>query len=155
MYFAEDGKTLCVPSKNLMAFLSAQNSGTSVAKMMGGKNFKSLAQALLGFVVIHPMYPVLTRNGEPIVFNGFVDGADKEAGITSYFDAGRLAKGVPNPGERPVIALPWELSFTIHLLKNDNFDEVFLKSAFEKGGMAIGLGTYRGLYGKFYVDKWE
>ena len=22
-------------------------------------------------------------------------------------------------------------------------------------GLAIGLGTYRGVYGKFFVEKWE
>lgn len=41
------------------------------------------------------------------------------------------------------------------MFKNDEFDEIFLKTAFAKGGIAIGLGTYRGVFGKFTVEQWK
>lgn len=154
MYFMEDGKTLCLPAANFSSFLSAQNT-TSVAKLLGGRGYKKLAMALLGFVQISPMTIPLTREGEPIVFNGFVDDRDVEAGVYIDRRVARLDKGVPNPKARPVVDLPWELSFTLRIIKNDEFDETLLKQLVVKGGIALGLGTYRGLFGKFLVDEWE
>lgn len=51
--------------------------------------------------------------------------------------------------------LPWDITFTLRMFKNDEFDETLLKTAFAKGGVAIGLGTYRGVFGKFTIEKWE
>jgi hypothetical protein len=154
MYFVPGTRTLCLPTMNVMSFLSAQNTD-SVAKLIGGRGYKNIAQALLGFVQITPLYIPITRNGENIEFNGFVDDKDEKAGIYVDRRVARLAKGIPNPKVRPVVDLPWELSFTINLFKNDQIDEKLLKTAFMRGGMAIGLGTYRGLYGKFLVSEWS
>jgi hypothetical protein len=30
-----------------------------------------------------------------------------------------------------------------------------LKKIFEQGGHAVGLGTFRGVFGKFRVTQWE
>ena len=154
MYFMPDGKTLCIPAANLSSFLSAQNT-TSVAKLLGGRGYKKLAMALLSFVQISPMLIPLCRDGEPIVFNGFLDDKDIEAQIHVDRRVARLDKGVPNPKARPVVELPWDISFTLRLIKNDEFNETRLRQLFIKGGIALGLGTYRGLYGKFLVDQWE
>jgi len=154
MYFMPDGRTLCIPAANLSSFLSAQNT-TSVAKLLGGRGYKKLAMALLSFVQISPMLIPLCRDGEPIVFNGFVDDKDIEAQIYVDRRVARLDKGVPNPKARPVVELPWDLSFTLRLIKNDEFNETRLRQLFIKGGIALGIGTYRGLFGKFLVDKWE
>ncbi len=123
--------------------------------MIGGRGYKNLANALLGFVMIEPVNIPFTRNGEPIEFNGFVDGVDKEADIYIDKRVARLDKGIPNPKERPVVNLPWELSLKLTVIRNDEFDETLLKTAFSKGGIAIGLGTYRGVFGKFLVAEWE
>lgn len=154
MYFLPDGKSLCVPAKNLMSFLSAINSG-SAAKTLGGRQYKALASALCGFVAFDPFKIPITREGKQIVFGGFSNDRDDDNGIYVDRDVARLKNGIPNPKIRPVVELPWELSFTIQLFKNDVFDEVLLKSLFERGGIAIGLGTFRGTYGKFLVDTWE
>jgi len=154
MYFVPGTQTLCLPTMNVMSFLSAQNTD-SVAKLIGGRGYKKIAQALLGFVQITPMHIPITREGEAIEFHGFVDDKDKQAGIYVDRRVARLPKGIPNPKVRPVVDLPWELSFTIHIFKNDEFDEKLVKTAFVRGGMAIGLGTYRGLYGKFIVAEWR
>lgn len=154
MYYLEDGKTLCLPAINISSFLSAKNT-TSVAKLIGGKVYKSLADAFLSYVQISPALVPITRNGVPIVFTGFVDGRDEKAGIYVDRRVARLDRGVPNPKVRPVVDLPWEVSFSISLFSNDTFDELLLKTAFVRGGMALGLGTYRGLFGKFTVEKWD
>jgi hypothetical protein len=66
---------------------------------------------------------------------------------------GKLA--VPNPKERPLLETPWELRFKITLLETPELNEVLLKKLFERGGIAIGLGTFRGVFGKFKVDSWK
>lgn len=154
MYFLEDGKTICLPAINLSSFLSATNT-TSVAKLIGGKMYKDLASAFLGYVQFAPSLIPIRRDGVPIVFSGFTDDKDVEAGIYVDRRVARLAKGVPNPKVRPVIELPWEISFTIRFIKNGTFDETLLRTALDRGGESLGIGTYRGLFGKFTVTKWE
>lgn len=67
----------------------------------------------------------------------------------------RLDKGIPNPKERPVLPLPWSLEFELAILPNQEIKETEIYNLFVEGGLAIGLGTYRGVYGKFFVEKWE
>lgn len=154
MYFLRDNKTLCLPAINILSFLSAKNT-TSVSKLVGGKTYKATADAMLSYVQINPQYVPITRNGQPIEFNGFVNGRDDEAGVYVHRSVARLDKGIPNPKERPVIELPWEMEFSLRLIKNDTVDETLLQTAFVKGGLALGLGTFRGLFGKFAVIAWE
>jgi hypothetical protein len=154
MYFMPDGKTLCIPAINLSSFLSAKNT-TSVSKLIGNKQYKALADAMLSYIQFEPMNIPILRDGSPIVFNGFRDGRDEKAKIYVDQRVARLKEGIPNPKERPVIELPWSIEFKIRLFKNDVFDETLLQTAFKRGGMAIGLGTFRGLFGKFEVTDWE
>lgn len=154
MYFMPDGKTVSIPAINLLSFLSAQNT-TSVAKLIGGKQTKDLASAFLSYVQFSPQIIPVCRDGVPIVFNGFKNDVDEVAHIYVDRRVARLAKGIPNPKARPVVELPWELSFTIRFFKNKTFDEALLRLALEQGGEALGIGTYRGLYGKFAVTRWE
>lgn len=154
MYLLPDNQTLCLPAINLSSFLSAINT-TSVAKLIGGKQYKDLAAAFLGYVQFIPNLIPVTRNAKPIVFTGFVDDRDEAAGIYIDRRVARLARGVPNPKVRPVIELPWELAFTLRFIKNTMFDEILLRLAFDRGGESLGLGTYRGLFGKFTVTRWE
>jgi hypothetical protein len=153
-YFMPDGKTLCIPAINLTSFLSAKNT-TSVARLVGGKTFNSIADAFLSYVHISPSDIPITRDGVPIVFHGFTNDRDEESGIYVDRRVARLPKGIPNPKERPVIPLPWEMMFNVTIYKNDVIDEVLLKRAFERGGLALGIGTYRGLFGKFTIAEWQ
>jgi len=98
--------------------------------------------------------PIL-RNGTPIEFTEFIDGHDKAAGIHVEYHVARLDKGIPNPKERPVIELPWSMEFNVTLFNNPVVDENLLKEAFVRGGLQLGFGTFRGVYGKFSVDGWE
>jgi hypothetical protein len=153
MYFVPGSKVLCLPATNLISFLSAKNT-TSVAKLVGGRAYKALADAFLSYLVIKPEHIPLLREQAPITFTGFSDGRDEQAGIYVDYRVARLDKGIPNPKERPVVELPWELQFTLKMFRNDTFDETLLKTAFERGGIALGLGTYRGAFGKFTISEW-
>lgn len=154
MYYLPDGKTLCLPALNLQSFLASKNT-TSVSKMVGGKSWGAIADAMLSYIQVSPMMIPITRNNAPIGFNQFLNGRDTAAGIYVHKSVARLAKGIPNPKERPVIELPWELEFNLSLIKNDVVDETLLLTAFKKGGLAIGLGTFRGVFGKFKIDVWD
>lgn len=154
MYYLPGTRQICIPAINISSFLSAKNS-TSVAKLVGGRAYTSLANALLGFVQISPEHIPLMREHESIELHGFKDDYDTIGKIRVDRRVARLKGGIPNPKVRPVIELPWNLTFTLRMFKNDEFDEILLKTAFAKGGIAIGLGTYRGVFGKFTVTQWE
>ncbi len=154
MYFLPDSRTLCIPAENISSFLSSKNND-SVAKLIGGRNYKRLASAMLGFLVIRPSRIPLCRDGVPIVFNGFTNDEDKKAGIWVDRRVARLPRGIPNPKVRPVVDLPWSLTFELTIIKNQEFTEERLKEGFRRGGLMYGLGTYRGVFGKFTVENWE
>jgi len=40
-------------------------------------------------------------------------------------------------------------------LETPSLREELLKKIFEQGGHAIGLGTFRGVFGKFKVASWN
>ena len=146
---SQDKKTLVFPSVNILSFLSSQNSESAPQRLLG-KKWKSVAKAALSFVDIDPIEIPFLRAGRRIV----LDGSD----VYIAFHVARIKKGqltIPNPKERPVLPLPWELSFSITLMDNPDLTESILKKLFYEGGIAIGWGTFRGVYGKFEVTQWE
>ena len=156
LYFAPDGKTLVIPSVNLMSFLCAQNTPSAAKRFYDSREYKAIAQGVLSYTSIGPPDIPLTRNGKPIQFNGFVGDEDKAAGVYVHRSVARLDKGIPNPKVRPVVKLPWELKFEISLFPNaDSITEEVIQRLFDRGGIAIGLGTFRGVFGKFVVEAWD
>ena len=83
-----------------------------------------------------------------MVFTGFNDK------ITVRRDVARLAKGIPNPKERPVIEMPWSMEFTVFYERNEQCSLENLRQAFVMGG-TLGLGTFRPFFGRYAVEKWE
>jgi hypothetical protein len=144
-----DGNKLILPAANISSFLSAQNT-ESAAKRFMGRGYKSVASALLSYTAISPQDIPFTAKGKPIIFEGF---DDKRFYV--HYSVARLAKGIPNPKARPVLRVPWELSFTLSLFPNKEVNEDLVRDLFVRGGLAIGLGTFRGVFGKFEVSKWE
>ena len=119
--------TVVLPTANVMSFLGAQNT-ESAAKRFLGKGWRSAAAGLTSFVTIDPDPLVLTRNGKPIKFEGFDTEPGGKLGAYIHKAVARLPKGIPNPKARPVIALPWELSFEITLMQNPDVDETLLRA---------------------------
>lgn len=149
VYLGEDGKTLVFPAVNISSFLSAQNTESAPQRVMG-KKWKSVAKAALSFVEIDPFLVPFTRKGKVLEMD--------KAGVTIHHHVARIKKGqlaIPNPKARPVLDLPWELSFNITLYPTPDLSENILKKLFEDGGVAIGFGSFRGVYGKFKVSAWE
>jgi len=140
---------LVLPSLNVMSFLSAQNTESATQRVVG-RGFKEVCKAALSYVTIEEMSIPFTRDGKPI--------RASEDELERHFAVARVMKGklsVPNPKERPLLKTPWELTFTINILETPSLREELLKKIFEQGGHAVGLGTFRGVFGKFKVDSWK
>lgn len=148
LYLSPDS-TVVLPAANVMSFLGAQNT-ESACKRFAGKGWRAAAAAVTSFVMIDPDPIPLLRNGKPLKFAGF----DRD-GFYIHRAVARLPKGIPNPKERPVVSLPWEMQFALQLTANSDVDEAFVMRLFEQGGISIGFGTYRGVYGKFQVVEWS
>ena len=149
MYMDGDNGLL-VPSANIHSFLCSVNTKSAVKMFYDPRKYKTVAAAILGFVTIEPFEIPLTRKGKQIKWAGW-----EKNGITLHKSVARLEKGIPNPKERPMVDVPWELAFDLTVWQNDEVSETEVKNLFVKGGIPIGLGTYRGVYGKFVVDSWK
>ena len=160
LYFGEDEKTIVLPSSNLMSFLSAKNTDSAPKRLLDSRKYKKFTEACASFVIISNHNDTedltITRNGKPIVFDKF-DSSETcpSSGIYIRRDVARLEKGIPNPKERPVLPLDWEITFKLTIFPNTLIQEQQIKNIFEIGGIAVGIGTGRGKFGKFNVIKWE
>ena len=145
----EDSKTLVLPAINISSFLSSQNA-ESAPKRLLGKTWSKVAKAALSFVSIEPMEIPFLRNGKPLTIDN--------AGIKILRHVARVKKGslvIPSPKERPALDVPWQLDFTLVLYPNPDLSVNTLQKLFVEGGIAIGFGTFRGVFGKFNVAKWD
>ncbi len=161
LYFAEDAKTLILPAANIASFLSAKNTDSAPKRLLDSRKYKAFTEACASYVMISPERIPFTRDGEPIVFGKFdaktVDGEllDSLSGVFVKHDVARLEKGIPNPKVRPVLPMPWALEFELTLWPNRQIQEQQLMNVFTEGLIAVGLGTWRGRYGKAEVVSWE
>jgi len=159
LYFKPGTKTLVMPSSNIISFLSAHNTNSAPKRLRDSRTFKKIANACLSFVNIAEDLIPFTKDGKPIEFGQLdvVDGIeiDKKSGVYIHSAVARLDKGIPNPKKRPVLPCPWELNFTLELYPTREIQEQEILNLFEEGGRALGLGTFRGVFGKFIVKKWD
>ena len=144
-----DGGYLALPSINILSFLSAQNTESAPQRVIG-RGYKEVCKAAQSFVTISPMMIRFVRDNKELLVD--------EAGLKVHYAVAKIMKGklaVPNPKERPMLDLPWELKFKLTLAETPELNENLLRKLFERGGIAIGLGTFRGVFGKFKVSTWE
>lgn len=154
LYFGNE-KTLILPALNLRSFLSAHNTNSAPKRLLDKRKYKDVANAALSFLDISPYEIPFLREGKPITFGKLEGDKDPVSGVYIHRAVARLDKGIPNPKERPVLPLPWALKFTLVLFPNKEIQEQQILNLFENGGRALGLGTFRGVFGKFMVTQWE
>lgn len=160
IYLAPGTNKLVIPTTNIVSFLSAHNTNSAPKRLRDKRAYKDIANACLSFTSIsgpaeHPGYIPFLRNNEPIVTGKFSEDRDEASGIYLHRSVARLDKGIPNPKERPTLPLPWGVEFTLSIFPNKEIKEQEIRNLFEEGGLAIGLGTFRGVFGKFAVSHWE
>ncbi|WP_430229625.1 hypothetical protein [Paraburkholderia tropica] len=151
---------LCLPAINIVSFLTAHNTNSAPKRLRDKRAYKDIANACLSFTSIvghsiNPNYVPILRDGCPVRVGKFGDDRDELSGIYLHRSVARLDKGIPNPKERPVLPLPWSIEFTLDIFPNKEIKEQEIRNLVEEGGLAIGLGTFRGVFGKFIIESWE
>jgi len=147
--YVNEQEHLVFPSTNILSFLSAQNTESATQRVVG-RGYKEVCKAALSYVNIEPYNIPFTRKGKPIERN--------DNNIKMHYSVAKIMKGklaIPNPKERPMLEPEWKLEFNLELQETPELNEVLLKRIFEVGGNAIGLGTFRGVFGKFKIEVWE
>ncbi len=160
IYLRNGTSSLCLPTLNLVSFFTAHNTNSAPKRLRDKRVYKSICNAILSFVSISdpdgdPESILIKRDGKPIEVGTFNERFDEQSGIFLHRAVARLDKGIPNPKERPVLPLPWSLEFDLTMYPNREIKEQEIKNLLTEGGMAIGLGTFRGVFGKFVIDKWD
>jgi hypothetical protein len=151
-----DSKTIGIPAVNIMSLLSAHNTNSAPKRLRDKRKYKDIANACLSYVTIGPAFIPLIREESPIQFGRFNDAEiDLSSGCYIHRSVARLDKGIPNPKVRPVIPLPWAIEFDFELFPNREIKEQEILNLIQEAGLAIGLGTFRGVFGKYEVMKWE
>jgi hypothetical protein len=148
-------KVIGIPALNIMSALTAHNTNSFTKRLRDKRQFKDIANACLSFSSVSPIFIPFLRDGKEVEFGKFVDDIDPLSGSYIHYSTARLDKGIPNPKERPVLPIPWEINFQFTLYPNKEIKEQEILNLFEEGGRAVGIGTFRGVFGKFYVNKWE
>jgi hypothetical protein len=150
-----DSRVIGLPSLNIMSFLSAHNTNSAPKRLRDKRKYKDLANAMLSFVSIKEQFLPLLRDDKPIVLGKFNGDRDPLSGVYVHRSVARLDKGIPNPKVRPVVPCPWAINFTMEIFPNREIKEQDIMNLMEEGGRAIGLGTFRGVFGKFRIESWR
>jgi hypothetical protein len=150
-----DSRRIGLPAINIISFLSAHNTNSAPKRLRDSRKFKGIANAILSFTQIQEQFILFERDGKPIVFGKFDGDKDETSGCYIHRSVARLDKGIPNPKVRPVLPLEWSLTFTLSIFPNREIKEQEILNLIDEGGRAIGLGTFRGVYGKFIVTNWD
>lgn len=145
--YLSDQRVLTIPAINLFSMLAAENT-KSVCRQFFGKQGKTIALGISSYTNIAPFEIQIENDSGPVVFNGF----DKS--IFIHKAVGRLKNGIPNPKERPTLALPWMINFTVEYQENRYCTLDALRSALDMGG-TIGLGTFRPYFGRYAMTKFD
>ena len=148
MYTDVSKSCYVIPMLNVYSMLCAWNT-RSVAKFFHGKEGKKVATHLMAFCAIDGDIDegqnsvIRDENGNPYVIN------DDRIQVHSH--VARTKQETPNPKNRPVIPKPWNLTINFTLQENGGLKIPTLKRMVEQGGV-LGLGTFRPIYGRYYVE---
>lgn len=154
LYLDESGG-LVFPAKNVHSFFFAQEKSCA-AKFMGKKRF-DYCQDGLAYVTIDPFYIPICKNAGQVIFNGF-DENEKDEANDIWVDRSKalVKKGrtsIPHECVRPVLDPPWRMDFTITIVKNNRINSSLMINWLMQGGLEIGFGTFRPMFGRFILSE--
>lgn len=160
IYLVPGTSIMALPIDNIVSLLSAHNTNSAPKRLRDKRRYKDIANANLSFTTVsgppeHPRYIPFMRDGRPIEVGNFGPDKDEKSGVYLDRRVARLDRGIPNPKERPVLPTPWSMTFILSILPTKELKEQELQNLLVEAGMAIGIGTYRGVFGKFSVTRWD
>jgi len=153
LYLAEKNQVV-FPSENIYGFLCTEKPA-GCARWFEGRKGPKFGKAVMSYTGISPEMIPFRRNGKEIFFSGFKNEYDAKAKIRVLHHKATVMKNsrpVPMPTARPMLEVPWQLEFTISLVKNNILSMNKIIKWFEQGGIEIGLGAYRPRFGRFMVE---
>lgn len=148
MYLTQD-RHLMFPAINLYSLLTSQND--SVIKRFFGKQGSTIGLGIKSYTMVSPFEIPICDDAGPIKFE------DWSEQISIHRATARVKKGtlcIPQPKERPLLALPWHIDFEVTYQDNKYCSIENLRQSFEMGGI-IGLGTFRPFFGRYEVALWK
>lgn len=161
VYLKPGTDLISLPAMNIVSFLSSHNTNSAPKRLRDKRKYKDIANACLSFCIVSGpdggSYIPFLRDGKPIQLGTVRANEERDAksGLYLHRSVARLEKGIPNPKERPVLPMDWEIRFNVDILPNKEIKEQEIKNLIEEGGLAIGIGTFRGVFGKFVIDEWK
>lgn len=145
-----DGK-LAISGDRLLAFLIAnkpEQPPGCIKLFMKSTEYKKVLPLVKAYVGHQLVIPVLV-DGKEVKFSDF----EKSEEVKIQKD--KVCGGpVPSIVERPIVE-NWSLEFQINLVENKEISLERLKEWYERGGIEVGLGASRPVYGQFTVSKFE
>jgi hypothetical protein len=146
--YLDEHQGLIIPAINLFSLLAAENT-KSVCRQFFGRQGKTIGLGIASYTTIVEMeIPLLNDEGQ-IVWTGEWTGQ-----LSHVRHVARVKGGIPNPKDRPVIALPWHLRFEVEYIDNKFCTLENLRTAYEMGG-TMGLGTFRPYFGRYELTAWS
>lgn len=148
--YLDSQRGLILPAINLYSLLCA-GGADSVTNKFFGKAGKNIALGIKSYTSIEPFEIPIEDDDGQVIFGGF------STRIYVARHVARTPKGkllVPQPKERPVLSLPWRLTFTVEYAQNKLCTLDNLQQAFDKGGI-IGLGTFRPFFGRYELTGFD
>lgn len=155
-FYLDNNNRIVLPAENIYSFLFAENP-PGCAKAFEGKRGKEYIRIGRAFVFIDPgdIIP-FKRDGKDIIFEGF-EGHEDIYYITEF--APRTKQGnlsiKQNMKQRPALKTPWSIEFAVTIFKNSTINRERIYNWFSRGGIELGIGTYRPRYGSFEVEVIE
>jgi len=157
LYYDEKGNVV-MPVTNIYSFLFRDLPPIGVVRYVEKNKAKEYLAIGQSHIAISPSLIAFTDSkGKPIHFDGFDSNGkfwinDFEGGLTKM-SGGKVIK--QEARKRPVMRLPWFLSFNITVFPNDRVTPDKLRTYFDTGGLVTAIGTHRPQYGRFFVKSWN
>ena len=159
IYLQPGTNVLALPAININSAFTSHNTNSFPKRLRDKRKYKDICNACQSFMLVNAFdgseYIPFIRDGAPIEVGDFLEDCDPKSKLYLHRSVARLDKGIPNPKERPTLPLPWSLEFEVTLVQNSAIKEAEIRNLMIEGGIAVGFGTYRGMFGKFEVTRWE
>lgn len=157
LYLERGTNKLVMPAKNLEAFLTGERPPGAI-KITEKKKANDYLPYVKGHVSFtQSAFPILDGDDQAIIFKDFTGQFEVDISSPRVIKSGLSIKQPPK--KRPVLNLPWGIKLVLRLvetpLSKGKITSEKLHAWFAIGGLVVGLGTYRPLYGRFQVERWE
>lgn len=147
LYLSPDGKTVILPASNIVGFLTSKSSHSCLRVFADSKDWKTRSPEIVGNIQVDPVRIPLLNDDHPIAFDG-------KWSEKIYLDE-RMARPSATArviARRPVVDTPWKMEFDLTVNPTEYVTVSRIKDWFVRGGISVGIGAYRPMFGRFEVS---